>query len=109
MPPNNSFKPMPLRCTALTQALCVTPLFRTVTMANLNAGELIKLRKIDLEKIQYRDWIGEREPAPGDVAKVVRVFDGNPVTYQLCCEPREGFIVWGVQVDELSIEYEIVG
>lgn len=78
-------------------------------MAHLNVGEKIKILTIDIAQIQYRDWIGERDPAPGDIAEVIRVFDGTPLVYQLCCEPQPGFIEWGVQIAESSVEYEIVG
>ena len=78
-------------------------------MTWLKIGEQIKLLKINLDAIEYRDWIGERDPVPGDIARVQRIFDGLPITYLLCCEPKPGFPLWGVQIKEAFIEYEIVG
>lgn len=77
-------------------------------MGTLKINQNIRILKIDLEKIQYRDWIGERDPIPGDIARVQQVFEGSPTTYVFCCESKPGFPVWGVQIAAPFIDYEVI-
>ena len=77
-------------------------------MHSLAIGDMIKLRAIDVSGIKYKDWLSERTPMPGDIARVDAVYEGNPITYQLCCEPKTGFIVWGALIPENYIEYEVI-
>ena len=91
--------------------ICI--LFGTFTddnrqMATLKTGEKIKLIKINLEGVTYRDWMSERDPIPGDIARVEEVFNGDVTTYRLACEPAPGFLTWGATVLEPFIEYEIL-
>lgn len=77
-------------------------------MTTLKIGEKIKLIKINLEGVTYRDWISERDPISGDIARVEQVFNSDVTTYHLCCEPKPGFITWGVMILEPFIEYEML-
>ncbi|MNL82248.1 hypothetical protein D3C87_2095870 [compost metagenome] len=52
--------------------------------------------------------MSERDPIPGDIARVEEVFNGDVTTYRLACEPAPGFLTWGATVLEPFIEYEIL-
>ena len=74
--------------------------------SHLSAGDIIEIIEIDISKIKYCDWISERDPIPGDRAKVLRIINENPLVYLLQCELKEGFPIWGAMIEEPFIKYE---
>lgn len=75
----------------------------------LSKGDTIRLITVDLTMIRFTDWLSSRDAAPGDIARVLEVWD-RPESYaiQLVCESRPGFIEWGAVFDEQGLTYEVV-
>jgi len=71
-------------------------------------GTVVKLLDIDYAKIQYRDWIAERDPMPGELGRILQVFPGPPLVYMLCDVFFERDAAWAIQIAEADVRFEIV-
>lgn len=72
-------------------------------------GARIKLSSLRPELIVVTDWLGEREPAKGDIAVIEDVRSTNKgKMIRLLCEPKSGYLEWRIDIYEGGFEYELL-
>ncbi len=75
----------------------------------LSIGDTLRLITVDLATVTFTDWLSFREAAPGDVVRVLRIWDRpEGRSLQLICEPQPGFAEWGATFREAGLTYEVV-
>jgi hypothetical protein len=73
----------------------------------ISVGMTLKITAIDRSKIIGSDWMNEREPCEGDQAVVEAVAGtAGENVLRLLCEPREGFLVWRVDIFESGVDFD---
>ncbi|QXI31559.1 hypothetical protein HU752_020165 [Pseudomonas vanderleydeniana] len=75
----------------------------------LSIGDTLRLITVDLAAITFTDWLSFRDAVPGDIARVLRIWEepeGRSI--QLICEAQPGFPEWGATFRETGLTYEVV-
>jgi len=71
-------------------------------------GTVVKLLDIDYVKIQYRDWLSERDPMVGELARILQIYPGPPLVYMLCAISFARDATWAIQIAAEDVRFEIV-